>query len=300
MEWERGKSMNMKCTDFENIVVDLARGLSLDATLKQQGVQHAQSCVRCAGRLKTEQALSRSLRTVAARDQLLSAPNSVETALLAAFRAQTEATTMAANVITPHFNESPLKRFFSQMKWMLVPAAAMATIVLCAVAVLRVMQPTVPSSPDSSQASGSVSATASPTVNATTPEPLEKAALPVPQEEEAPPAFAVRTRRAPTLAKAIGHQVAARQRGSRVTVDIGEFRVDEPEAISAKDFLVFDYAQTLPPADSVQLMRVRLPRERLAPLGVPLPREARNENFVNADFLVGSDGVPRAIRVANR
>jgi hypothetical protein len=85
-----------------------------------------------------------------------------------------------------------------------------------------------------------------------------------------------------------------------VTVEVGPFELDEPEAISAKDFLVFDYAQTLPPADSMQLMRVRMPRERLVPLGIPLPRETRNENFVNADFLVGSDGVPRAIRVANR
>ena len=287
----------MNCSEFENIVVDLAqsemRGVLLNVTMKQRGLQHAQSCVPCAGRLKMEQALSRSLRAVATGDQSLSAPASVESALLAAFRAREEAAPIAAKVLTPTFYESPFQRFFRQMKWALIPALA-AAMVLIAFAVARVMTPTAPSQPLTADNKTMPAPTASATPSA--PEPIPE---PLPETRN-DLAVRVSTGNAPTRIKATPNYAPPRSRGGRVTVDVGDFEPFEPEAVSAKDFLVFDYAQNLPPADSMQLMRVRMPRERLVPLGIPLPRETRNENFVNADFLVGSDGVPRAIRVANR
>jgi hypothetical protein len=285
----------MNCTDFANIVVALARDEALDATLKQRGTQHAQSCVRCAGRLKTEQGLSRNLRAVAKGDQLLSAPTSLETTLLAAFRAQTEAAPIAANVLTPTFREAPLQRWFAQLKWMLLPATAVAVLVLIAFAVTRLMPTTTTTEP--TQATATVTPVPSATVESPAPEQVK---APMPSTEDAPRELAMQTNtRRLTPVKAQATAIPLRRRGN-VTVEVGEFFVDEPEAISANEFLVFDYAQNLPPADSSQLMRVRMPRERLAPLGIPLPRETRNDNFVNADLLVGSDGVPRAIRVANR
>ena len=258
----------------------------------QRGMRHAQSCVRCAGRLKTQQALHRGLRAVAAGDQSLTAPVSLETTLLAAFRAREMAVPIAANVIVPAFQESPLKLFFMRMKWALAAAAAIALIVF-AVGLAR--QSATPPQP----VIATTEATPAPTISIPLPEPRIEAT--VPQSEPARN-LVVRTNapRVPTQVRANLNRALPVRRNDRVTVDVGPFELDEPETFSAKDFLVFDYAQNLPPADSVQLMRVRMPRERLAPLGIPLPRETRNESFVNADFLVGSDGVPRAIRVANR
>jgi hypothetical protein len=292
---EAGNSMrDMNCLAFEKIVVDLARELPMDAASKQGGLAHAQSCVRCAGRLKTEQGLSRSLRAVAKGDHLLSASSALESSLLAAFRQRNEMSPVAANVTVPTFTDSPLKRFFASFKWAFAPAAAVAAILLIAFVVVRALQPTAPSNPG--VANGETPAPPAPSQ----PEQIK---VPLPESEPEEQVAVAGRPNPPRLTTPIKHQAvrtAPRRRTDRVTVEIGEFRVDEPEAVSAKDFLVFDYAQTLPPADSVQLMRVRLPRERLAPLGIPLPSNARNENFVNADFLVGSDGVPRAIRVANR
>lgn len=288
----------MNCLEFEKNVVDLARGESLDASLKQRGTAHAQICLRCAGRLKNEQTISRGLRAVAKSEQMLSAPASIENALLAAFRAREEASPViapiAANIVVPEFKESLLQRFFAQFKWALVPAAV-AALVLVAFAVSRVMQPTSEHTPIVT-----ATATPAPTVDVESPAP-EQVKVPMPQLEEPQKllAQAQYTRRAMPV-KTSPKPMVSRSRGGSVTVDVGEFFVDEPETISAKDFLVFDYARTLPPADSTQLMRVRMSRERLAPLGIPLPRETRNDNFVNADLLVGSDGVPRAIRVADR
>lgn len=288
----------MNCVAFEKIVVDLARGeaqsLWLEAATRQSGLQHAQGCVHCARRLKTQQSLQRSLRAVATGDQMLSAPASVETALRAAFRAREAAVPLAAKVIVPTFQESALKLFFNRMKWAFAPIAVTAAIALVAFAVLRAMQPTTPPPNEI------VNATPAPTVTVTPPAPEKvQPPLPPPEPEERPDAI-VTVRNQRTQVKTNANKLASSGRADRVTVDIGPFELAEPETVSTKDFLVFDYAQNLPPADSVQLMRVRLPRERLAPLGIPLPSSTRNEEFVNADFLVGSDGVPRAIRVANR
>ena len=287
----------MNCSDFEKIVVDLARGLSLDAMLKQRGMEHASSCVRCASRLKTEQVLTSSLRAVAKNDLPFSAPTSVENALLAAFRAQAEVLTAPARTISPTSTESIMQRWFAQFRWMLIPATAVAAIVLIVLAVTRMTPTTDPSK--------QVTVNESPLPGhskASAPAVPDQIKAPMPEVEELPPQELAKqnVRRVPMAVKATTNRPFVRQPSGRVTVDVGPFEVDEPEAISANEFLVFDYARTLPPADSMQLMRVRMPRERLAPLGIPLPREARNDNFVNADFLVGSDGVPRAIRVANR
>lgn len=281
----------MNCVAFEKIVVDLARGetVGLESATKHSGLLHAQSCVRCAGRLKTEQTLSRSLRAVMVGDQTLSAPAFVETALLAAFRAREEAVPLAANVIVPTFQVSPLKLFFMRMRWAFAAAAALALI---AFAIGLMKQSATPEQREI------VNATPAPTA-AVTPPAFVQIEAPEPQPEPAErPDLIVKTNAPRLQVKANPNKPL--QRGDRVTVEVGAFELAEPETVSTKDFLVFDYAQNLPPADSVQLMRVRMPRERLAPLGIPLPRATRNENFVNADFLVGSDGVPRAIRVANR
>lgn len=285
----------MNCLEFEKIVVDLARSESLDASRKQLGMQHAHICLRCAVRLKNEQTISRGLRAVAKSDQMLSAPASIENALLAAFRSREGAAQVAANIIVPEFKESLLQRWFAQFKWAFVPAAV-AALVLVAFAVSRVMQPTSPEQSPMANVIGTPSPTAA--VESLAPEQIK---VPMPQLEEPQKmiANASSIRRAMPVKSSQQSMISGSREGS-VTVDVGEFFVDEPEAISAKDFLVFDYARTLPPADSTQLMRVRMPRERLEPLGIPLPRETRNDDFVNADLLVGSDGVPRAIRVADR
>ncbi len=283
----------MNCVAFEKIVIELARGATagLEAASRQSGLQHAQSCVRCARRLQTEQNLQRSLRAVAMSDQALSAAAAVERALLAAFRAH-DAAAPAAPVIVPTFQESALKLFFRRMKWAFAPGAVAAAVALLAFAILQARQPTAPLPREAAQA------TPASTARPSEPEQV-KAAVPAPAPEERPD-LRVSVSNKRTQVKVNPSRRIAERGADRVTVEVGPFELAGPETVSTKDFLVFDYAQNLPPADSVQLMRVRMPRERLAPLGIPMPDNTRTDEFVNADFLVGSDGVPRAIRVAAR
>ncbi|MFN7931051.1 MAG: hypothetical protein U0Y68_24610 [Blastocatellia bacterium] len=286
----------MKCSEFAKVVMDVARSetVPMDTVVRAQALAHTQHCSHCAACLASEQSLSQGLRVVTTVDESLTVPVGLEANLLAAFRVQ-HAVVEAAPVISPvlhdGFEPSPFKVFFWRMRW----AFAAAAIGLLIFAVARGMQPRSVGEPNVAKHP------AAPTPSVTTSQPPAPRDLSPAPEAVAPPenlsARADKPERQPRQIKA---QWPKAERRGRVTVDMGEFVVDEPEAISANDFLVFDYARNLPPADSTQLLRVRMPSERLAPLGIQVPRTVRNSGYVNADLLVGSDGVPRAIRVADR
>src|SRR5690348_6265059 len=63
-EWVPG----MKCTEFENVVVDIARGALMEAGARRDGLAHATGCERCGRRLVNERALSGLLAVTAAED----------------------------------------------------------------------------------------------------------------------------------------------------------------------------------------------------------------------------------------
>ena len=78
----------MKCTDFENVVIEIARCELTDAAAREAVLAHAEFCGRCAGRLAHEQLLSDVASAMVAQDRLRAAPPLVEKMLLAAFREQ--------------------------------------------------------------------------------------------------------------------------------------------------------------------------------------------------------------------
>src|SRR5258708_7041254 len=76
----------MNCQAFDNIVSDLARNGLVEAEFSQDGLDHASECGRCADLLGNERSLSIGLRSLAATDRLIEAPESLEMSLLGAFR----------------------------------------------------------------------------------------------------------------------------------------------------------------------------------------------------------------------
>jgi hypothetical protein len=59
-------------------------------------------------------------------------------------------------------------------------------------------------------------------------------------------------------------------------------------------FFVFPYAPALEPHENAEIYRVRVPRATLAEFG--LPSGSRLDESIQADLVIGSDGVTRAIR----
>ncbi len=76
----------MSCEEFEDDVVDVARGEARGESEQEEALAHAGACLRCAARLEDERAVTSALRAFAARTAAAEAPPRVEAALLRAFR----------------------------------------------------------------------------------------------------------------------------------------------------------------------------------------------------------------------
>ena len=61
-------------------------------------------------------------------------------------------------------------------------------------------------------------------------------------------------------------------------------------------FVMLPGSELMPPAQDLQILRVRIPRTRIQSLGWPVNVD-RLEERVLADVMVGEDGVPRAVRL---
>lgn len=72
----------MNCRDFEEIVVQLARGEAKNAS----ALEHAAACAHCAARLASERHVTEALRAYAASSADAGAPERLEGVLLTAFR----------------------------------------------------------------------------------------------------------------------------------------------------------------------------------------------------------------------
>ncbi len=66
----------------------------------------------------------------------------------------------------------------------------------------------------------------------------------------------------------------------------------------ASAFILLPYAEELGPTEQTETLRVELRRESLLAMGLPVSADDLNEP-IQADILVGMDGTPRAIRIAN-
>ena len=77
----------MNCSQFEGMVVGIAREEPLDRAAREDAFAHAQGCARCAHRLAGEKVLSAALKAAAAESAVeAGAPPEVEKLLLASLR----------------------------------------------------------------------------------------------------------------------------------------------------------------------------------------------------------------------
>jgi hypothetical protein len=77
----------MTCRDFEADVVDLARGVEIDAAAAALLGPHLEQCVGCSARLARERELTAGLRAMSAAEPQSARAQAIEAELLAAFGA---------------------------------------------------------------------------------------------------------------------------------------------------------------------------------------------------------------------
>jgi|SRR5262245_48595877 len=257
----------MNCTEFEDIVNDLARAKIIDAASRVTGLAHAETCERCASRLADERSLSAGLNSLLASDEGKTAPDLVEVALLEAFRAQSP--NQVARRLPVRLRNWP--------RWTL--AAAAATLIAFGFIVYRAIQnepqkdnKVVNEKPPAPQ----------PSVNADGQFVKKNGATEPRRRQHAP----------------------RPRRGNRLQLDKLIIR-DSTTSYSrdneyTTEFFPISYSDGQESTESeevirVKVIRVQMPRPALIAFGLPVNIE-RADVPVKADLLVGEDGLARAIR----
>jgi hypothetical protein len=250
----------MNCSDFETIIVEIARDCLMDAETRELGLEHVRSCAPCATLLVEERALSRDLQALSTRCAAEEVPERIETALLAAFRQREVAPAVA-----------PRRR-----RWSL----AVAALALLTFGVS--LAGWIASSPKrKAQAPGPTNGRAASTNVHTTPgksdqTPPQIVELRKPDRRIPVPAPGVRQKR-----------LAGANRRSSSYDASREFVTPFFPVMQGGDLI---------PLDGGQLVRVRMPRSNLIPLGIPLD-QGRASETIKADVLLSNDGLARAIRL---
>jgi hypothetical protein len=252
----------MNCHDFEKLVLSLARNRLLDATSSEQGLIHTEYCERCAARLAEEQALLARMRAVAVEMAGEEPPARIDAALLAAFRAQTAATTSPTVILAPG-------RVRHWLSWKFAAVAAGILILISAMALFW-------------RSASSRKPQPGELVN--TPAPGSAPGLQVTPLPSAPP----QEDRERTMA---GQPEKQRKRSQRRVLN-----EDSAEAEIATQFILLREGEDLTSMERLSLVRVELPGSAIKEVGIPIVLEFTNTT-VTADVLLGQDGLARAIRL---
>jgi hypothetical protein len=252
----------MNCSDFETIIIEIARDRLMDAATRERGLEHIRRCAPCATLLVEERSLSRDLRALSARCAAEGMPERIETALLAAFRQREAAPAVA-----------PRRR-----RWLLAVAAlALLTFGISLAGWIA----------------------SSPKREAPTPGPTDgRASLSI-IDVPAPPGKSDRA--SPRIVEAqkpdrrIPGPTSAGRQKRLASANRRPSTNDAPREYVTPFFPVMQGGELIP-LESGQLVRVRMQRSTLIPLGIPLD-QGRASETIKADVLLSNDGLARAIRL---
>ena len=254
----------MNCQSFENIVNDLAREQLIEATMREEALHHCDACSTCAARLTDERSLTMNLRAFAVDMNSLSAPERVETFLLAAF------------------NEQQLLKQVRPKRWNYFNVAAAAVLLVAfgvGVAAWNLRAPSKSQVDDVVVSKPIVDSP--PPVAQNSPEPQPAATMESERDSEQ------KTPRRVNFAKGrTGHR-------RPTTAPTESVALAETEV--ATDFMPIGYVSSASLQDGGSVVRVELPRSTIVSMGFAMNMDRYGER-VKADVLMGADGLARAIR----
>ena len=258
----------MNCQGFEGLVNDVAREQIMDAALQHGALRHIGKCAACKARLNDERALTEQLRDLVLTTKSISASETVEARLLAAFDAQSLVRTQ------------PIRLASETRYWVATIAAVL--LIVCGLFVTRFwrLRP--------SQSASIMNVGETP---ATVRQERSEAVRPQSPSEE-------KTQN--RLASA-GTTRSIRNRKERMVLPAASFR--SPKLLNTEittDFFPVTYGGAANLDAGGQIVRVELPRTTMASFGLPVNMERADEK-IKADVLLGVDGLAHAIRfVGNR
>ena len=256
----------MNCHQFDQIVVELARGGGAEAGSPPGAVDHARTCPRCAAHLSDQRKLAAALRSVNAAVWNQEAPLRVEHSLLRAFRARFDASLAGTTM------EAASPRPSGAFVWRMWSIAAAAMLLLGFVVVWK-LQPTSP---------------ARLSERASSPQVMNKKA-----------AAATVGNSETHSAVAVVHNVMSGPRGTAKNGTPSKLAATPDETATSEmttRFYPLPYGSGLGLDEGWGLVRVEVPRASLGSLGLPVSAGSASSEMLTADVVVGQDGLARGIR----
>ena len=265
----------MTCDDYQGLIIDIARGDAVDRASREEARRHAALCAQCGAQQQEQQWLTAQFRAIAQADEQRNAPERVEIAALAAWRAtyasasQTQPAVVASVAQTQQTTARIIKGpwLMSGLAAAGLAAAAMLTMFLW---------------PTSQSQSRLTPVTSSPVAERTT----ARATVAEPATTSGTVATVARN---------------TESRGGREDV----VPTERPRALRTAsmtktaqraEFLPLPYVEPLRSTEARHVVRVSMTSGDEMIIGV-LPADRRNGQPFEADVLVGEDGIARAIRV---
>ncbi|HKQ90178.1 MAG TPA: hypothetical protein VJZ77_05820 [Blastocatellia bacterium] len=253
----------MKCHEFEATIMSMARGQLVEAAARDTAGAHLDRCARCADAFEEQQAITAGIR-VAAESLANQEPSPrVEEALRRAFRER--AGRLAERRITPQPAEN------GRWSRRVIGAAAAAILLLALLAGADWLK-----SLPASQKQEATNLPATPSISA-------------PGRKQDSQALAGRGRdqNRKTASNSAGPRRLSKSQGVRQNVE----NVNE---VATRFYPLVDEGE-MAPLESGMIVRVEAPASILISLGLPVTAESINRP-VQADLLLGQDGLARAIR----
>jgi hypothetical protein len=270
----------MNCQDFENLVVDLARGAVADSSLGTGCWAHAANCPRCADRLLAQEKLTAGLDALTTRMGAMPAAGQFEDRLRSEFRIQFAGNRERA-VRPPAIRVFPYLKGRSLSGWAWAGAAAILLLSIAGILGLRsrTKLPVMVTAQDRPGAKEIESH--GPKGNKTRP-------IPAVLKEKG----AGQTAAANSIIKP--HESRPGKNNSKAPAR-PTFRKTAQDEI-ATSFYPLPYGSGLSLDEGWEIVRVSMPRSALATLGVPMSAEQSSSSTIKADLVLGEDGMARAIR----
>jgi hypothetical protein len=253
----------------------------------------------------TNRKLLSALHGLAAQTRAATPPDDLEARLLA--RAETEsllADPQAVSATPRHVLPRRPQVWFQWPRWAWAPvaAAALALLIFAGARLWQGSDSTVPSLPQQVAVTPSPTAPPSPA-----PSVSNSAVQPLPSKASVDAGRTRRVRRRPEPRPAPPVTIASSKPAGSTPATASPSVADSPEAVGEFTYSAFVPLSTAPELrmdEFAQTVRVRVEQEDLWRFGLPVPAtrpSARGgqDGRVLADFLVGEDGRPRAIRLVS-
>lgn len=282
----------MTCDDCQAIIIDTSRGGDVDRALRDEARRHAALCSRCGELQQEQQWLTTRFRALAAADAGRQAPERVEIAALAAWRAEFGSARAESPASTLAVAPAVASTRMAARRWLL-PGVAVAGLAAAAVAMIVVL-------PASRVDRRNVATTTSPTPSA--PTLTAERIRPAEPGTAGTRAESLRNRESEGASAPVATTPDSKVAGREVVTPREAMPVGHVESVLAQattgdpEFLPLPYVEPLRSTEARHVVRVSMTSGDEMILGV-LPADRRTGQPFEADVLVGEDGIARAIRI---